>query len=162
MSNDVATIDSNAVVSEDLHEFSTFEVAGQLLGINVLEVQDVLNPIEIASVPLSSGEVAGLLNLRGRIVTAIDMRNKLGLEPFENRDECKSIVVEKDQELYSLIVDKVADVIGIPASKYESNPPNLKAAWAEISSGVYRLDGRIMLVIDVGSLLGYGSDDTVF
>lgn len=158
MTNDLAIAEDGALSNETLNEFSTFEVAGQLLGINVLEVQDVLNPIEIASVPLSGGEVAGLLNLRGRIVTAIDMRQKLGLPPFENRNECKSVVVEKNQELYSLIVDKVADVIGIPASKYESNPPNLKPAWAEISSGVYRLDGRIMLVIDVDSLLDYSAN----
>jgi purine-binding chemotaxis protein CheW len=158
MSSDLVAYDEDRqMVTEQTTEFSTFSVAGQLLGINVLDVQDVLNPMKIATVPLAGNEVAGLLNLRGRIVTAIDMRQKLGLDAFEDRSKCLSIVVEKDQELYSLIVDKVGDVINIPNSKFEHNPPNLKPAWADISSGVYRLEGKIMLVIDIDSLLSYAS-----
>lgn len=155
MNTDLVAVGETAVLNEKTAQLSTFEVAGQLLGINVLDVQDVLNPMEIANVPLSGNEVAGLLNLRGRIVTAIDMRQKLGLDAFEDRAKCMSIVVEKDQELYSLIVDKVGDVINIPASKFEANPPNLKPVWAELSSGVYRLEGKIMLVIDIDNLLRY-------
>lgn len=155
MSYDLVAVKGAEIIEAQTKDFSTFEVDGQLLGINVLDVQDVLNPMEIANVPLSGAEVAGLLNLRGRIVTAIDMRQKLGLSPFENRSKCMSIVVEKNQELYSLIVDKVGDVISIPNDQFEQNPPNLKPIWAELASGVYRLDGRIMLVVAIDSLLSY-------
>jgi purine-binding chemotaxis protein CheW len=155
MSYDAVAFDEGVALVAETKDFSTFEVDGQLLGINVLDVQDVLNPMEIANVPLAGSEVAGLLNLRGRIVTAIDMRQKLGLSAFENRSKCMSIVVEKNQELYSLIVDKVGDVISIPDNQFEQNPPNLKPVWAELASGVYRLEGRIMLVIDINHLLSY-------
>jgi purine-binding chemotaxis protein CheW len=155
MSYDAVAFDEGVALVAETKDFSTFEVDGQLLGINVLDVQDVLNPMEIANVPLAGSEVAGLLNLRGRIVTAIDMRQKLGLSAFENRSKCMSIVVEKNQELYSLIVDKVGDVISIPNNQFEQNPPNLKPVWAELASGVYRLEGRIMLVIDINHLLSY-------
>lgn len=157
MTTEMVTYEDKQVATEAMTEFSTFSVEGQLLGINVLDVQDVLNPMDIATVPLAGNEVAGLLNLRGRIVTAIDMRQKLGLAAFPDRSKCMSIVVEKNQELYSLIVDQVGDVINIPDSKFENNPPNLKPAWADISSGVYRLDGKIMLVIDIDNLLSYTS-----
>ncbi len=155
MSGELVELDGALPAVEGGSQFATFEVDGQLLGIDVLDVQDVLDHHEIAPVPLAKKEVAGLLNLRGRIVTAIDMREKLGIGPIEGDRERMSIVVEKGQELYSLIVDKIEDVMTLPIKKFEQNPPNLEPMWADLSSGVYRLEDRIMLVIDVNNLLNY-------
>lgn len=155
MKTEVAFVENGHLTYGATKQFSTFEVGGQLLGIGVLDVQDILNPMHITPIPLAGQDVAGLLNLRGRIVTAIDMRQKLGLDRFENRSSCMSIVVEKNDELYSLLVDKVRDVIDVPESSYESNPANLEEVWAGISNGVYRLDGEILVAIDVNRLLEY-------
>lgn len=159
MTKEIALMEDRAIVAEQTSDFSTFEVAGQLLGIAILDVQDVLNPMKIAKIPLAGPEVAGLLNLRGRIVTAIDMRQRLGLPAFENRDNCMSIVIEKNGELYSLIVDKVGDVLSLPDSQFEQTPANLKQVWSAVSSGVYRLEKRIMVVIDVNNLLEYSKSE---
>ena len=158
MRSELTVADLKTVAVLEHREFATAEVAGQLVGIPVLEVQDVLNPVRITPIPLSRKEIAGLLNLRGRIVTAVDVRIRMGLTVNEGRDKCLSIVVEQNEELYSLIVDKVGDVLNLPITDFEQNPPNLEASWAAVSDGVYRLDGRILLVLNVKKLLDYSPE----
>jgi purine-binding chemotaxis protein CheW len=128
-------------------------VAGQMFGIPVLQVQDVLGPQRIALVPLAPPEVAGSLNLRGRIVTAIDVRVRLGLPPRESGGKDMSIVVDHGGEFYSLLVDQVGEVMGLPASDYEKHPATLDERWREVSDGVYRLKDSLMVVLDVQRLL---------
>lgn len=137
----------------DMRDFVTMSVGGQNFGIPVLQVQDVLNPQPITRIPLAPMGIAGALNLRGRIVTAIDVRARLGLPSAEK--PCMSIVVEHGTELYSLLVDDVGDVMSLNQRDYESNPPTLDSRWREVSDGVYRLNGALMLVMDVGQLLGF-------
>lgn len=158
MSGELTVIDDsiNILASDAANEFSTFMLAGQLIGIPVLDVQDILNPMPLTKIPLSGTEIAGLLNLRGRIVTAIDMRSRLNLPKLEDEKDRMSIVVERNEELYSLLVDSVKDVVNIPPSKYEPNPANLEATWADVSNGVYRLEKQIMIVLDITKLLEYG------
>ena len=137
--------------ADETIEFVTTVIAGQLFGIPVLKVQDVLGPQRITRIPLAPAWIAGALNLRGRIVTAIDVRSRLGLERAQAADPV-SIVVEHNTELYSLLVDEVGEVVRFPATAIEPNPTTLEATWREISSGIVRLDDRLLVIVDVASM----------
>lgn len=134
-------------------QFVTLMLGGQLCGIAVLEVRDVLGEQVISPVPLAPREVAGSLNLRGRIVTAIDLRLRLGLPPATPDARRMSVVVEVVGELYALLVDQVAEVISLTASALEQNPPTLPPPWSDVSCGISRLRDRLLVVLDVGRLL---------
>ncbi len=136
-----------------VREFVTMYIDHQLFGIPVLQVQDVLGPQKIARVPLAPKEVAGSLNLRGRIVTAIDVRTRLGLPPSEDKNKNMSVVVEYNGEYYSLLVDQVGEVMGLPATDYEKTPATLDERWREVSDGVYRLKDTLLIVLDVKKFL---------
>jgi purine-binding chemotaxis protein CheW len=136
-------------------EFVTVTIAGQLFGIPVLTVQDVLGPQRITRIPLAPSEVAGALNLRGRIVTAIDVRRRLALPPRESGDSGMSVVVESGGELYSLVIDQVGEVLSLPPEEFERNPGTLSPQWREVSAGIYRLEGQLMIVLDVDRLLQF-------
>ena len=218
----------NAVGGEDTTEFVTFNIAGQLFGIPVLIVQDILLPESIASIPLAPPEVRGSINLRGRIVTVIDVRIRLGLErrainaedkssalisneqdsakqdtakqdsakqddgeqdsakqdsdeetentslsaddsaveaevPAEDAkrkkisDHMMAVTVEHHNELYTLLVDSVGDVIPLSKKDYEGNPGTLDPVWREFAGGVYRLENKLMVVLDVDRLLDFSA-----
>lgn len=146
---------ADAIASSD---FVTMIIHGQLFGIPVLQVQDVLGEQRITKVPLAPKEVAGSLNLRGRIVTAIDVRARLGLPKCDTCERLMSVVVEHDGELYSLIVDEVGEVLRLPLSDYEQNPTTLNALWREVSAGIYRLSGQLLIVLDISTLLSFIDD----
>ncbi len=133
-------------------EFVTAVIDGQLFGIPVLSVQDVLGPQTLANIPLAPPEVAGSLNLRGRIVTAIDLRKRLGMEPAD-REKSMSIVVDHHGELYSLLIDEVGEVLRVPLQDYERNPPTLDSRWRDVSQGIFRLEGRLLVILQVQRLL---------
>ncbi|MFQ5720675.1 MAG: chemotaxis protein CheW [Acidobacteriota bacterium] len=137
----------------ETEEFVSFWVAGQLLGIPVGMVQEVLTSQKIAPVPLAPREVAGLLNLRGQIVTAVDLRARLGLDPLADGEEPMNVVVLDQDELFSLLVDEVGDVITVDRNLFEAPPSTLEERWRRVCSGVYRLERRLLVVIDVGALL---------
>jgi len=148
-------VNSPAEVSGESQDFVTMTIHNQLFGIPVLTVQDVLGPQKITRIPLASPEVAGALNLRGRIVTAIDVRKRLGLPAAPEGSVSMSVVVDFHGELYSLIIDSVGEVLSLPANSFERNPATLDAAWREISSGVYRLKDQLLVVLDVARLLTF-------
>jgi purine-binding chemotaxis protein CheW len=133
-------------------EYVTAVIDGQLFGIPVLAVQDVLGPQALANIPLAPPEVAGSLNLRGRIVTAIDLRKRLGMEPAD-RKKSMSIVVDHHGELYSLLIDEVGEVLRVPMQNYERNPPTLDPRWRDVSQGIFRLEGRLLVILQVQRLL---------
>ena len=229
--------------SKDLEDFVTFFINDQMFGVPVLKVQDVLTPDQIAPIPLAPSEVRGSINLRGRIVTVVDVRVRLGLEerlpdktaagaaegpsrregisqpaadgsgtadenahpaqeespdkasrPAENGNGAASpagapvdtdaggdpaddgdrpaegasppvdddtaagvhgmcVTVEHENELYTLLVDRVGDVISLSDDFFEDNPSTLDVVWREFALGVYRLDSALMVVLDVGRLL---------
>lgn len=141
----------NAV--EGSRDYVTMTIADQLFGIPVLAVQDVLGPQRITRIPLSPPEVAGALNLRGRIVTAIDVRRRLNLSPRSADNPGMSVVVDHKGELYSLIVDAVGEVMSLPSDAYERNPSTLDPRWREVSGGIYRLKGKLLVVLGVANLL---------
>lgn len=133
--------------------YVTMTIGGQWLGIPVLTVHDVLGPQKLTSIPLAPPAIAGVLNLRGRIVTAIDVRTRLGLEPRDEEDPGMSIVVEHDGEPYSLIIDAVGDVLSVPADRFERNPPTLDPRWRAVSAGIFRLDERLLVILEVDRLV---------
>ena len=134
-------------------DFVTLTVADQLFGLPVLTVQDVLGPQMITRIPLAPPVVAGALNLRGRIVTALDGRLSLGLPPRSLDDPGMSIVVETRGELYSLLIDSVGEVLSIPVDNFECNPPTMDSRWRDLTVGVYRREGQLMIELDVDRLL---------
>lgn len=136
-------------------DFVTVTVARQLFGIPVLTVQDILGPQRITRIPLAPPEVAGSLNLRGRIVTAIDVRLRLNLPGRTKEKPGMSIVVDLRGELYSLMVDSVGEVLSLSNDDFERNPATLDPRWREVSTGIYRLNGQLMVVLDVPRLLNF-------
>jgi len=149
--------DATAHVAADATDYVTFVIAKQMFGIPVLKVQDVLASCEVTRIPLAPPEVAGALNLRGRIVTAIDVRLRLGLAARNTEDHQTSIVVEQNGELYSLMVDEVGEVLSLDPKGFQKNPPTLDARFREYSSGIFRLKERLLVVLDVDGLLDYGA-----
>lgn len=143
---------SDAATDEE-RVFVTLTVDDQLCGVPVLAVRDILGEQTITRIPLAPPEIAGSLNLRGRIVTAIDLRRRLQLPPVENGRKRMSVVTELGGELYALLVDQVSEVMSLKASAFEHNPPTLERSWATFSTGIYRLDGRLLVVLDVARLL---------
>ncbi|MBU6497060.1 MAG: chemotaxis protein CheW [Rhodospirillales bacterium] len=138
--------------------FVTLSVADQLCGIPVLGVRDILAEQAITRIPLAPREVAGSLNLRGRIVTAIDLRRRLRLADAPAGDARMSVVAEQGGELYALLVDQVSEVLNLPTSAFEPNPATLPANWAAYSAGIYRLQGRLLVVLDIARLLALSAE----
>lgn len=136
--------------------FVTLMVGDQLCGVPVLSVRDILSEQVITRIPLAPPEVAGSLNLRGRIVTAIDLRRRLRLPASSGGQRRMSVVAEQGGELYALLVDQISEVLSLRTSSFERNPVTLAPAWAAFSCGIYRLDGRLLVVLDVGRLLALG------
>ncbi|MBR0648485.1 chemotaxis protein CheW [Roseomonas terrae] len=137
--------------------FLTLTVAEQACAVPVLAVRDVLGAHAITRIPLAPGEVAGSLNLRGRIVTALDLRQRLGLPPREAAAApAMSVVVEQSGELYALLVDQVGEVVPLPAGGLTTNPPTLDVLWREVSRGVQRREGHLVIVLDVARVLAIG------
>jgi purine-binding chemotaxis protein CheW len=139
----------------DSHEFVTVSIADQLCGIPVLSVRDVLGEHRITRIPLAPRAVAGAINLRGRIVTAIDLRTRLNLPPRPNDKPAMSVVVEHQGEPYSLMIDSVGEVLSLPADRYERNPATLNPVWRDVSEGIYRLDDALLVVLGVDRLLDF-------
>jgi len=134
-------------------QYVTVVIAGQLFGLSIEQVHDVFMPDRMTRVPLSPPEVAGVLNLRGRIVTAIDMRRRLNLPEREFEAAAMAVGIEFKGESYGLIIDRVGEVLELPVAEREPNPTNLDARWAAISNGVHRLEGQLMVILDVSRLL---------
>lgn len=142
---------------ESTIEYVTVQIGDQLFGLPINRVQDVFMPERITRVPLSPPEIAGVLNLRGRIVTAIDMRRRLGLPSRENVTHSMAVGIEFKGESYGLLIDAVGEVLRLPAAGLEPNPGNLDRLWVKVATGVQRLDGRLMVVLDVDRVLDMGA-----
>ena len=135
----------------------TLTVAGQACAVPVLAVRDVLGAHAITRIPLAPGEVAGSLHLRGRIVTALDLRLRLGLPAREaEAPPALSVVVEQSGDLDALLVDRVGLVVPMPGSAITANPPTLDPLWRDVSRGVHRREGHLVIALDVGRVLAIG------
>ena len=153
--NDIVVRDDLSLVTTGKQDFVTINIAGQKLGIPVLAVHDVLNAQQITTIPLAPDWVSGVINLRGRIVTAINLRRRLGFPPLEEGKQSMSVVVEHNEEPYSLQIDSVGEVLSLDDQLFERNPVTLDPRWREVSKGIYRLEGELLPILDVDKLLAF-------
>jgi purine-binding chemotaxis protein CheW len=136
-------------------QYATFFVDGLFFGIDVLEVQEVLRYQEMTCVPLAPEVIEGLINLRGQIVTAIDMRRRLRLKPRNDGRTPMNTVVRTEEGAVSLLVDEIGDVISVESDAFERPPDNLSAEARELLQGVYKLKDRLLLVLDTKRTIGF-------
>jgi len=152
-----ATPDSGAPVNgEEARRYATFHVAGLFFGIDVLKVQEVLQYQEMTQVPLAPEVVQGLINLRGQIVTALDMRRRLGLPDRGPSESPMNIVVRTDDGAVSLLVDEIGNVVDCPGDAYEQPPENMPVAQRTLIDGVYKLEGKLLLILNTRMALDAG------
>jgi len=141
---------------QKLTEYVTATIGGHLFGLPIVRVQDVFLPERLTRVPLAPPEIAGVLNLRGRIVTLVDLRRCFGLGQAETGATAMAIGVESRGESYGLLIDSVGEVLKLDESAREPNPINLDARLARMSAGIHRLDGQLLIVVDVDRVLDIG------
>jgi purine-binding chemotaxis protein CheW len=143
-----------AYLGAGVKEYVTMTIGDQLFGINVTDIRDVFTLNGLTPVPGSTLEIAGVLNLRGRIVTAIDARQKLGFPPREQGYAgMMAVGVELDGEAYGILVDKVGEVLRIGDEDCIANPANMNADWKTISQGVYPLEGKLLVALNINTFL---------
>ena len=143
---------------ESVIEYVTVLLDGQLFGLPISRVQDVFMPQRLTRVPLARPEIAGVLNLRGRIVTAIDMRCRLGLPKLKEKRPPMAVGIECKGESYGLLIDTVGEVLKLDDNSREPNPVNLDQRLAQISAGVHRLAGQLLVILDVERVLDMGHE----
>jgi purine-binding chemotaxis protein CheW len=144
------TIQSGA---DQITEYVTVTIGDHLFGLPIFRVQDVFVPDRLTQVPLAPPEVAGVLNLRGRVVTAIDMRKRLDLGAREKDAPVMAIGIETKGESYGLLVDSVGEVMPLADSACEAKPVNLGPRLSRVAAGIYRLEGQLLVVLDVDRVL---------
>jgi len=132
----------------DTQQYCTFFVADRFFGVDVTRVQEVIRYQEMTSVPLASAVVRGLINLRGQIVTALDMRARLGLAPAPSEQRPMNVVVRTDEGAVSLLVDEIGEVVEVADTCRERVPDTLLARERGLITGVCKLKDRLMLVLD--------------
>jgi purine-binding chemotaxis protein CheW len=143
-------------------QFSTFTAGDLFFGIDVLRVQEVLQYQQMTSVPLAPDVIEGLINLRGHIVTAIDLRRRLGLAPRPPGGCPMNVVVRTEDGAVSLLVDEIGDVMKVDPAMWEAPPGNLDARVRDMVRGVYKLSDRLLLVLDADRAVasGIGKDQS--
>jgi purine-binding chemotaxis protein CheW len=139
-------------------DYVTMTIGGQLFGLPITQVHDVFMPGRMTKVPLAPQEVAGILSLRGRIVTAIDMRCRLGLPKREDGGESMAVGVDCDGESYGLVIDAVGEVLRLTKDSRQPIPINLDSRLARVAAGVHRLEDQLLVVLDVGRVLDMKAD----
>ena len=149
---------ANSNATTDTAEFVTVIVAETMFGLAIDRVHDVFVPSGITPVPLAPPEIVGLLNLRGRVVTALCLRRRLGVPDRVAGAKEMAIGLERSGETFALVVDGVGEVLKLSNQTYEPVPINLDARWRDLSLGVHRLDGRLLVILDVDALLTFGSE----
>jgi purine-binding chemotaxis protein CheW len=135
-----------------------FTLHGQLCALPVEPVRDILDRYELTPVPLAPPEITGHLNLRGRVVTAIDLRRRLpshGNDTPVDSTRQRAIVVEEQNTLYAFLVDDVREVLELPADRREGSPTSLDAAWGSFASCIYRLNDGLVAFLDPTRLLNF-------
>jgi purine-binding chemotaxis protein CheW len=135
------------------NQLCTFFVHGIHFGIDVREVQEVLRQQATTTVPLARPSVAGLINLRGEIVTALDLRRLLGLPPRQTTKRLMNVVLKTEEGLVALLVDEIGDVMDVDSTEFEMPPSTVPAASRRLLVGVHKLEERLLMVIDTKRLM---------
>ena len=139
-------------------QFCSFRLDGQLFGVAVERVQEVLRQLDMTPVPLARRDICGLINLRGQIVTAIDLRRRLELPDRLAGDRTPmNVVVRAADELVSFLVDEIAEVIEVDLENLDEPPPTLDGVARELIRGAYKLPGRLLLLLDLERTLCVGA-----
>nr|WP_264046427.1 chemotaxis protein CheW [Methylobacterium sp. FF17] len=141
------------------HDFVTVFVGETMFGLAIDRVHDVFIPAGVTPVPLSPPEIVGLLNLRGRVVTAVCLRRRLSMAPRTEDGAQMAIGLEQGGETFALIVDGVGEVLKLGADTHEPVPINLDARWRDLTLGVHRLDGRLLVILDVDAILAFATNN---
>lgn len=128
-------------------QLCTFRVAGGYFGIPVEHVQEVVRPQPITPVPLAPPVVRGLINLRGQILTAIDLRSRLGLGEPGDQEKLMNVVVRTDDSPVSFLVDEIGEVLDVDEDTFEAPPETLQGDMRELIRGAYKLEGRLLLAL---------------
>lgn len=136
-----------------MKQLSTFRLGGHLFGVEVTRVQEVIRYQEMTPVPLGPTGITGLINLRGQIVTALDVRDRLGLPPREDGSLPMNVVIRTDDESVSLLVDKIGDVLEIDESSFEPPPPTLDERLRGLIHGAFKLDDELLLMLDTDAAI---------
>ncbi len=136
-------------------QLCTFYLDKYCFGIDVLEVQEVFRFQEMTSVPLAQEDITGLINLRGQIITAINLRLRLGMEPRQEGRVPMNVVVRTKEEVVSLLVDKIGDVIEASEDLYEEAPDTIQGAMRDLVTGVYKLKDGLLLILDTKKVVQF-------
>jgi purine-binding chemotaxis protein CheW len=139
-------------------QYCTFLLDERYFGVEVQQVQEVIRYQEMTRAPLASPVVSGLINLRGRIVTAIDLRRRLGLADRPTGKLPMNVVVRTGDDAVSLLVDEIGDVIEVPSDNFEAPPETLRGAARTLVEGAFKLDDRLMLVLNTKSAVEVSDD----
>lgn len=139
-----------------LKQFCTFYVNTHYFGVDVLQVQEVILNQSITPVPLADNVIEGLINLRGDIVTAINLRKRLNGEQKSSSDEMKVVVVFTSEGAVSLLVDEIGDVIEVSSDELEPVPDNLENGNAKLITGVYKLENTLLHILDIEAATNIG------
>jgi purine-binding chemotaxis protein CheW len=142
---------------DEERQYCTFYVAGYYFGLEVVKVQEIIRSQEMTRVPLAPPVVRGLINLRGQIVTAIDLRRRLDFDDRPSAQPPVNVVVYADDGAVSLLVDEIGDVLTVPEQAFERPPETLRGRARAVVRGAYKLEQRLLLILDSEELLG-GSD----
>jgi purine-binding chemotaxis protein CheW len=134
-------------------EYVTVMVGEQIFGLPIDRVHDVFIASALTDVPLAPREIVGLLNLRGRVVTAMCLRRRLGLPDQGEGGRNMAVGLEHQGESYGLLIDQVGEVMKLSADTHEPNPVHMDPRWVKLSRGVHRLDDKLLIILDVDAVL---------
>ncbi len=143
-----------AGLSDDELEYVTLQINEQLFGLPIQDVHEVFSAIQITPVPLAPAAIRGLLNLRGKVVTAICLGTLLEMPATSALRERMAIGVDIGGEPFALLVDRIGDVMRLPAATLEANPIHMNTDWQTMSRGVHRLEDHILVILDLAQTIG--------
>jgi purine-binding chemotaxis protein CheW len=140
-------------------QYCTFYVDGQVFGVEVQKVQEVIRYLEMTRVPLAPPVISGLINLRGQIVTAIDLRRRLNMPARDAHHAPMNVVIRGDDGVVSLLVDEIGEVVEVEQEHFERPPETLLGDVRDLIPGAYKLEDRLLLVLDTEKAIHVGSDN---
>ena len=143
----MATTNDSGIGKKPL-QLATFYVGDLHFGVDVMKVQELIRYQEMTTVPLASNVIEGLINLRGVIIVALDLRRRLHMDPLQSEDKPMNVVIRTDDGIVSLLVDEIGDVLEVTPDRFEHTPETLEGEYRDLISGVYKLDNELLLVLD--------------
>ncbi len=142
---------------DKVKQYCTFYVDSSFFGVDVMHVQEIIRFQNMTRVPMADSVIKGLINLRGQIVTAIDLRRRLGLSSRPAEDEPMNVIIKTSDGAVSLLVDEIGDVIEVDEENYEPPPQNLLGKARDLTTGVYKLNEKLLLTLDMNKLLDFSA-----